>query len=174
MLDLHEEQPSLDAIRELEEEYPYAASMLAYLVLELYLKLYLLQYRKTLTAKEVNFGTTVGRENKKIKLGDAKNLDDTSFIQRFLVNCALGDLEKIYYIPRGKYSTHRNKVFHGNLYLADQLGRDYEFRVSQNRAYLETAKKHLIEASKLYFPQWTIVELNGQLQFRDARRLPLS
>ena len=174
MLDLCEEQRSLDAINKLETECPYAASMLAYLVLELFLKLHLLHYRKTLTAEKVSFDTEVGRKGMKLRLGDAKDLDDTSFIQCFLVNCALGDLENVYKMPNNKrYSQDRNNVFHSNLYLANQSGKDHEFRVSQNCTYLETAKKHLIDASERYFPQWRIVETNGHLQFRDARRLPL-
>jgi len=163
MLDLREGQRSLDAINTLEPEYPYAASMLAYLLLELYLKLRLLQDRKTLTAGEVDFDTKIGG----MKLGDAKGFDDTSFIETVLTQLTLGRLEKVFRIPKERYSQDRNNVFHSNLYLANQLGRDYEFRVSQNHAYLETAKKHLVEASELYFPQWRIVELKGQLQFRS-------
>jgi hypothetical protein len=162
MLDLCEEQRSLDAINRLEPDYPYAASMLAYLVLELYLKLRLLQDRKTLTDGEVDFDTKVGG----VRLGDAKGFDDTSFIDTVLTQLTLGRIEQVYRIPKERYSQDRNNVFHSNLYLANQLGRDTEFRVSENRAYLETAKKHLVEASGLYFPQWTIVELRGQLQFK--------
>jgi hypothetical protein len=158
MLDLREEQRSLDAINKLEAEYPYAASMLAYLVLELFLKLHLLKYRKTLTDKEVEIDESLRK---------AKDLDDTSFIESFLTRLPLGRLERVYRIPEKRYSKDRNDVFHSNLYLANQLGNDYQSRVAQNRAYLETAKKHLVEASELYFPQWRIVELKGQLQFRS-------
>jgi len=174
MFDIHEEQRSLAAINKLGAEYPYAASMLAYLVLELYLKVRLLQDRKTLDYPEVSLKTKVGPVRKKLTFGDAKKLDDASFIDSFLVCCALGDLECIFKIPNDKrYSPDRNDVFHLNRYLASPLGSDRESLDAQNRAHLRTAKKHLVEASARYFPQWTIVETNGHLQFRDARRLPL-
>jgi len=168
MLDPDEEQRSLDAINQLEKEYPYAASMLAYLVLELFLKLYLLQSRKKLTAEKVSFDTKVGRQGMDLSLGDAKNLDDEPFIRSFLANCTLGDLENVYRIPNDKrYSQDRNNLFHANLYLANQLGSGYESRDAQNREYLKTAKKHLVEASEIHFPEWTIIESQGELRFKD-------
>ena len=87
-------------------------------------------------------------------------------IQQFLVNCSLGTLEIVYRVPGGKYSDHRNKVFHAELYLSDQLAKDYESRVAANRQYLQTAKEHLIEASVRYFHRRIIV-LNGALQFES-------
>jgi len=158
-------KPTLEAINSLEAKYPYAATVLGYVVLERLLKLHLLRNRMTLTAEEVDFDKKVGRKGQ--RLGDARDLDDKSFIQRFLLNCALGDLEDIYKIrPKGRYSKDRNGVFHSNLYLVNQLESDYQSRDAQNRAYLKKAKEHLVEASGLYFPQWTIVELRGQLQFK--------
>jgi len=168
MFDIHEEQLSLDAINKLEAEYPYAASMLAYLVLELFLKLRLLHDRKTLDCPEVSLKTKVGPVGNRLTFGDAKKLDDASFIDSFLVYCALGDLECIFKIPNDKrYSRDRNDVFHLNRYLASQLASNYQSRDARNRTYLKKAREHLIDASELYFPQWTIVELNGQLQFRS-------
>jgi hypothetical protein len=168
-LDLEEEQRSLNAINKLEAEYPYAASMLAYLVLELFLKLRLLRDRKTLDYPEVSLKTKVGPVRKELTFGDAKKLDDASFIDSFLVYCALGDLECIFKIPNDKrYSPDRNDVFHLNRYLASQLGSDRESLDAQNHAHLRTAKKHLVEASKSYFREWIIVEeSDGRLRFES-------
>jgi hypothetical protein len=175
-LDLDEEQRSLHAINLLESEYPYAASMLAYSILELFLKLSLLHKRRDLTEEEVSLDTSVDQEQKgeRLTLRDAKELSDELFIQRFLAKCTLGVLENVYRMKEDKrYSPDRNDVFHLNRYLASQLGSDREYLDAQNHAHLRTAKKHLVEASKSYFREWRIVETKGQLQFRDARRLPL-
>jgi hypothetical protein len=168
-LDLKEEQRSLDAINELEAEHPYAASMLAYSILELFLKLSLLHKRKGLTKKEFSLDTSVDQEQngEKLTLGDAKELSDELFIERFLAKCTLGVLENVYRMKEDKrYSRDRNNVFHLNRYLTSQLASDRKSLDAQNRTYLKKAKKHLIDASVQYFPQWTIVELNGQLEFR--------
>jgi len=158
-------KPTLEAMNRLEEKYPYAATMLVYLVLERLQKLHLLQCRGVLTDKEVEFDKNLGRKGRTLR--NAKDLDDTSFIRSFLVHLALYHLETIYKIPSKRYSKDRNDVLHSNLYLLNQLESDYQSRDAQNRLYLETAKKHLVEASELYFPQWRIVELKGQLQFRS-------
>jgi hypothetical protein len=159
------EKRTLEAINELQDQkYPYAATMLVYLVLERLRKRHLLQYRQTLTAKEVDLDTKVGLKKDK-RLGDAKTLDNRSFVRSFLVDLTLHDLQKIYRIPEKKYSKDRNDVFHSNLVLMNQLESDYESRDAQNRQYLETAKQHLVEASELCFPQWRIIESSGQLQY---------
>jgi hypothetical protein len=166
------EKHTLEAINQLEDQdYPYAATMLVYLVLERLLKRHLLQNRKTLKAKEFNLNVKVSHKKKKVKLGDAKNFDRELFIEHFLVHCALGELEQIYKIPEEKRcSKDRNDVFHSNLYFRNPLPSDYESRDAQNRRYLKTAKQHLVEASELCFPQWQItkiVESKEHLQFKS-------
>lgn len=157
-----QEAHSLKAVGKLEAEFPYAATLLVYAVLERCLKLHLLQNRKTLTSAEVELEREVGRN--KQKLIDFQNLDDAPFVQRFLVNCTLGALEIIYKVPNKKYSDFRNKVFHSELYLNTQLRSEYQIRDRENRENLKIAKGHLVEASEMYFKE-RIVELNGSLQF---------
>ena len=157
------EARSLEAVGKLEAEFPYAATLLVYVVLERCLKLHLLQSRHTLTEKDVELAKPVGRKSQKVV--DFKNLDDACFIRQFLENCTLGALEIIYRVPERKYSDHRNKVFHSDLYMKDQLGKDDKSREAMNRQYLETAKMHLIEASELYFRR-RIIKSNGVLRFQ--------
>jgi len=159
-----QEAHSLRAIGKLEAEFPYAATLLVYAVLERCLKLHLLQHRKTLIKMEVELETKVGRN--KQKLIDFRNLDDASFIQQFLVNCTLGALEIIYKVQNKKYSDFRNKVFHSELYLNSQLRSEYQVRDRENRENLKIAKGHLVEASEMYFKK-RVVELNGSLQFES-------
>ena len=156
-------KPTLEAMNRLEEKYPYAATMLVYLVLERLLKLHLMQYRKALTDKEVEFDKNLGRKGRTLR--NAKDLDDRSFIQSFLVHLTLYHLETLFKIPAKRYSKDRNDVFHSNLYLSNQLESDYQSRDAENRTYLNKAKGHLVEASGLCFPQWRIIESNGQLQY---------
>lgn len=162
---LTEEAPSLKAISSLESEFPYAATLLIYVVLERCLKLRLLKNRKMLTEPEVALNEPVG-PRKKLKLVDFKNHNDDTFVERFLMKLTLSDLEIIYKVSDKKYSTPRNKVFHSNFYVNYQLGQDYAFRDAANRQYLQAAKEHLIQASDQYFHQRIIVS-NGVLQFES-------
>jgi hypothetical protein len=160
------EEESLKAINKLQEDFPYAATLLIYTVLERCLKLHLLQKRTTLTDAEVNLDFKILRGAGPC-LRKARDFDDATFIGEFLVNCSLGTLEHIYeMVPRKKYSEPRNHVFHSNLFfLSDQHSRDYPSRDEENLKYLQDAKAHLIEASKLYFRQ-EITESNGSLAFK--------
>jgi hypothetical protein len=155
---------SLEAIKELEQEFPYAATLLIYVVIERCLKLYLLENRQNLTDAEVDLERCVGR--KRQRLSDVRGLNDKSFIDNFLVNCPLGALETIYRIPGGRYSHSRNGVFHSDLFLRHQVGSDDTSRNKANQEHLKEAKKHLIEASERYFHQ-KITDSNGLLQFES-------
>jgi hypothetical protein len=157
------EEESLKAINKLQADFPYAATLLIYTVLERCLKLHLLEKRKSLTDTEVNLKckTPYGQ---KFSLSEARHYDDADFIRLFLVNCPLGTLEHIYKVLDRRYSDARNDVFHSNLFLSDQLSSKYTSRNEENRKYLTKAKAHLIEASKLYFSQ-EIAESNGALRF---------
>lgn len=135
------EARSLEAVGKLEAEFPYAATLLVYVVLERCLKLRLLESRHTLTEKDVELDKPVGRKSQKLR--DFKDLEDSSFIREFLENCTLGALEIIYRVPKRKYSDHRNEVFHSDLYMKEQLGKDEKSREERNRQYLQTAKEHL-------------------------------
>lgn len=161
---LSPEEHSLRAIGKLESEYPYAATLLVYVVLERCLKLHLLQNRKSLTDKDVELCKPVGRKNH--RLADFRDYDDCSFIKEFLLNCSLGALEIIYRVPGKKYSDLRNRVFHSDLYITEQRGKDYQSRDAANRQHLQTAKEDLIEASERYFHR-PIISSNGLLQFQS-------
>jgi hypothetical protein len=154
---------SLKAISELESEFPYAGTLLIYVVLERCLKLHLLENRKTLTDADVNLEYKV---RGKRKLSKFRDLDDNAFIREFLVHCTLGNLEGIYKIQDKRYSASRNKVFHSDLFLRAQREHDFKSRDEENRKYLKTAKDHLIEASERYFRQ-KITESNGLLEFES-------
>ncbi len=165
------EANSLETIGCLEEKYPYAATLLVYVVLERCLKLYLLKQRKEFSkedATRMNLDTQVNKH----KLGDFEKCDDACFIDLFLTKCTLGNLEQLFGIPDKRYSDHRNKVFHSNLYLKDQLGEDSDYCDEENRQYIEKAKEHLIEASKEYFRQeiieQEIIDPKRKLCFKKA------
>jgi hypothetical protein len=156
------ERHSLKAINRLQRKFPYAATLLTYTVLERCLKLHLLEKRKTLTEPQFNLKVTANE----MTLKEACARGDKELIE-FLTDCTLSKLEQIYWMDphrKDKYSTCRNDVIHSNLFLRHQLGSDHPSRDKQNRDYLEIAKAHLIEASKLYFRQ-KITESNGSLQF---------
>jgi hypothetical protein len=155
---------SLEAINELTDKFPYAATLLTYTVLERCLKLYLLKNRKTLTEHQFNLKVTANN----MKLKEAVRTRED--LIGFLTDCPLSKLEDIYKIyqknphRKDKYSSCRNDVIHSNLFFRQQLGSDHPSRNKQNRGYLKDAKKHLIEASERYFRQ-KITESKGSLRF---------
>ena len=159
------EAKSLSAIARLEsEDFPYAATLLVYVVLERCLKLYMLEKRRILTHRDIDTSIPVGTARLRFK--DFKNHDDSRFIREFLLRCSLGKLELIYRVPHHRYSSYRNKVFHSNFYISDQLGKDDQVRNRANRQYLRTARAHLIEASERYFHRPIISSSNGLLRFQ--------
>jgi hypothetical protein len=123
------EANSLSAIARLEEGFPYAATLLVYVVLERCLKLYLLENRTILTHPRIDPFVPIGKKHRRFQ--DFKNQDDSRFIRDFLLHCTLGSLECIYRVPHHRYSTHRNKVFHSDFYISDQLRKEDRYR---NRA----------------------------------------
>lgn len=133
MFDL--ETHSLKAISKLEAEFPYAATLLTYAVLERCLRTYLLKNRHILTPVQVDLNKKAGRGGPTLKA--VRHLDDDSFIDQFLVNCTLGTLEYIYKVSHKKYSASRNKVFHSQLYLREQRSKNHQDRDAGNRKYLK-------------------------------------
>ena len=132
------EKSSLQAISKLEHSrLPYAATLLVYVVLERCLKLHIVETHRNW-------------EPRKIK--------------HYLEKATLVDLERVCnVIPVERYSEHRNKVFHSNLYIA-QDEENEQRREDANWEMLATAKGHLIEASRCYFHH-PITEIDGKLRF---------
>src|SRR5215813_843104 len=131
------EENSLQAISHLERfQFPYAATLLIYVVLERCLRLHLVE-------------TNPSWEPRRIKY--------------YLEKATLRRLEKACNIPDRRYSKHRNKVFHSNLYI-QQNEADEQRREDANWDMLATAKSHLIEASRCYFHH-PITEREGVLRF---------
>jgi len=163
------EVDSLKAISKLYEDFPYAATLLIYTVLERCLKLHLLEKRETLTNAEVDLDYKVSpKKNQKLSLKDAnaRGFSRDDFIEKFLRHCNLGNLGRIYRVcPCDKYSKPRNGVIHSNLFLSDQLSSNRKSRDERNREYRNEAKAHLIEASERYFRDKIITESDGSLRF---------
>jgi len=87
----HPENNTIEAINQLKEDFPYAASMLIYVVIERELKSYVLKNRKTLKTLENKF----------------KTKDDKEFIKRYLTNLTMWQLVNILGIGK-KLSDDRN------------------------------------------------------------------
>jgi hypothetical protein len=160
------EASSLTAISRLQSEFPSAATLLVYVTLERCLKLFLLGERRSLTNADVDLGRRVGRGTQVVTLEETRHLDDPTFLRVFLTKCTLGCLELIFRVPHHEYSRQRNEVFHSGLYLQYQLGQGYDSRRARNVEYLGIAKRHLVEASTLYFRR-PIVDDAGVLRFES-------
>src|SRR2546425_9067090 len=118
MINLDDEQKSLTAIKTLEDKnLPYAATLLVYVLLERHLKLHLLEIRNSLTNEQVETLPPKVSQSTAARL-ELKNLDEDSFVLQVLKKCALGTLEEVYGVSCHKYSTHRNDIFHSNLFIS--------------------------------------------------------
>lgn len=116
---LTKKEYSLTAINELRGKYPYAASLLIYIVLERCLKIYLMGNRNESKVQSTLELTT--RINKKQLSYLIKNItNDDNFLNDVLMHCTLGKLEEIFKIRDKPFSTNRNNIVHSNLYLRDQ------------------------------------------------------
>lgn len=163
---LVKEECSLEAINALREDYPYAASLLIYTVLERCLKIYLMGNRNDKKVRsEFNLNTRI-KNRKSNNLRDLinDNVNDEGFIKEVLMHCPLGTLEDIYNIHTHPFSKNRNDIVHSNLYLHDQRSDSCAERMKKNKQYLGKAIKDLIKASR-YFKKG-IIDENRVLKFK--------
>jgi len=151
-----EEKNSLEAISSLEQsDFPYAATLLVYVVLERCLKLHMLENRKNRDIFKL--------ENQR---SDHRKYVDCSdpelFIARVLTNLTLGELEQSYG-KNTRYFRCRDEVFHANFHLTEQT-KDAQERHRSNLQHLSTAKDNLRDASRRLFAH-PITVIDGVLQF---------
>lgn len=158
---ISKETSSLLAINELRDDYPYAASLLVYTVLERCLKIYLMENRNN---EEMRRRIDLEIRVKGSRLSEQlqKHLDDEQFVNDVLMHCTLRKLEKIYKIGQC-FSTHRNHIVHSNLYLSEQRSDSDDMRMQKNKGYLENAIRDLIRASRYFGKE--IIEVGGGLKF---------
>ena len=149
-MQIHPEENTIAAINKLKKSYPYAASLLVYVVIERQLKLYLL-----------------GHRNEKNNFKNYCCQSDDEFIKNCLTNLTLGKLEKKLKI-KCEAATDRNNLMHSNLYLSGDKDLSDPERQNKNVKHFETAKTHLIRVFRDYC-SIPIEEKEGLLVFKTRQ-----
>lgn len=145
---IHPEKNTIDAINKLKDDYPYAASLLVYVVIERQLKEYILKNRNQID----NFKKNITES-------------DNEFIKNVITKLTLEKVEKRLEITRGP-AKDRSDLMHSNLYLLKEKDLPDCERHNKNIQYFEKAKAHLIRIFKDY-SDILIVEKEGQLVFKS-------
>ncbi|NPV01753.1 MAG: hypothetical protein HPY53_10275 [Brevinematales bacterium] len=125
------EKKTIDAINSLSVGFPYASTMLIYLLIERLLKVYIIQNRRD--KSKFNLGTYC----EKCEIFCIEN--DEEFFNRFKMDKkCLGEIEK--FLPKEckKYDTDRiskkrNSILHSNFYLKNDFNQSDEKRKEINR-----------------------------------------
>jgi hypothetical protein len=112
---------TIDALNEISQKYPFAASLLAYAIIERILKEYIMKHRKNHELLDYSFQKPSRKPNQQISLGKYYNLKKQDFIKQFIKNITLGDAEQIVLgNNKNKYSTARNNLMHSYSYLLEE------------------------------------------------------
>lgn len=156
----HEEEETIKAINDLKANYPYAAAMLCYVVIERQLKEYILKHRNDEDREVTLFN------GKKVKLKDYVNKSNQEFIGEVLTKLTLSQTEKSLDISTSEGAAKdRDDLMHSNLYiLAEKQLSDAE-RHDKNKEHFERAKPHLIRTFR-NFSDIQLAEEEGILVFR--------
>lgn len=137
------ESTTLSAINKLTElEFPFAAAILCYVMVERCLKLYLLQNRNTLTASDIDICVGVGK-GRTLRFRDYASNDEPAFVGNFLNEIQLGGLEIIFRIQNQGIANDRNELIHSGFYLDIEKNMSFDNRQEQNWNHYITAAKHL-------------------------------
>jgi len=158
---IHREENTIKAINKLKDCFPYAAGMLAYVVIERQLKEYILKHRNgKLAAREVTL-----TNHKKVKFEDYASKSDEEFINKVLTKMTLANTEKVLGIdPSNGAANDRNDMMHSNLYIVGERMLSEEERHRKNIEHFEKAKSHLIRTFK-DFSDIPLDEKEGKLVF---------
>jgi hypothetical protein len=163
----HLEQNTIIAINKLGEEYPYAASMLIFVLIERELKRYVIEHRreKLLQKTKVKIGCIY------VSLEDFNDKDDGCFLKEFISKISLGSIEQILKInKKNPPSKLRNDLMHSREYLLHESGLKESERIGKNKENFEKSKQHLIRIFKEY-SDCAIVEKDGMLSFEPKKQL---
>jgi hypothetical protein len=148
------ETSTLSAISQLRRKYPYAAALLAYVLVERLIKGYTLEHRKDAKYALVSTPSKNSlRQHKGKSLASLVMLSDDEFVKDVLCHITLGDVEEMLKLPqRRRSAADRNEVMHSNLYLKEETKLNRSDRHDKNIARFNRALKHL---------RWAIYRYTG-------------
>src|SRR5688572_1526591 len=116
------EKPTIQALNEISLQYPFAAALLAYAIVERVLKEYIIKNRKNRSFVDYSYCKPSNKpSNRKISLQNYHRCKKEDFIKLFIRRIALGDAQKIVIANDNRdYATARNVLMHSNSYLLEQ------------------------------------------------------
>ena len=162
-----EDKSTIRAIDRLREEYPYAAALLCYTVVERVLKTRLIQEWESPELMMVHLpGKSTLRENsgKRLKELTCPNRDD--FFDSVVRKLTLGDLEAMFPNHARNIAKDRNDLVHSNLYLRDEVGTD---TTNTDRKRYEMALEHLRYTIEMHTSFCVSIAKDGRLTLRKER-----
>jgi hypothetical protein len=157
------EKNTINAINALMKDYPFAASLLIYALIEQELKFFLLLQRSSFPPRRLNKSVVIPRTQK--KFSQLSSLSDSKFVRGCLHNCTLGTLERILRIRSRRISVRRNNLMHLNKYVQSEHKKPTKERIKLDKDRLKKAVKDLVYCSDRFFAD-KVVFCRGQLVFR--------
>lgn len=135
------EKSTIKAINDIStRNYPFAASLLIYAIIERILKEYIIEHRKNRVLLDYAFCKCPDE----ISLQKYCRHKKQEFVKKFIKRITLGDAQKIV-VNNGKrdYATARNDLMHSNSYLLEQKKYNKIKRHNINKQNYKTALSHL-------------------------------
>jgi len=131
------EKTTIDALNNVSKKYPFAASLLAYAIIERILKEYIIKNRKNRSLVDRSY--CKWSRSGPINLGKYYKFKKDEFIRQFIKKIALRDAQTIVLADKPKdYATDRNNLMHSNSYLLEE--RKYT-KTKRHKINIENYKK---------------------------------
>ena len=167
------EARTITAISTLRHSYPYAASLLSYVVVERVLKRYVLDHWKDASYGDWTIPSKIKRHGGKTTR-ELSRLNRKQRLAQVICRLTLGDVEDLLGRPHRELSaSDRNEVMHSNLYLKEESKLSRARQQAKNDARLAKALEHLGRAME-QFTEYTLVESDGSLSAQPNTRLKLA
>ena len=113
------EKGTIIALNNISQKYPFAASLLAYALIERILKEYIIKNRNNRSLVDYSYCKCTG--SGPISLGNYYKSKKDKFIKKFIKQISLGDAQAIVIANNKRnYAKDRNDLMHSNSYLREQ------------------------------------------------------
>ena len=166
------EARTISAISVLRHAFPYAASLLSYVVVERVLKRYLVDHwrdQQLATRRLPDQAKLKGHRGKCLK--ELRSLNKARRMKEVVSRLTLGDVEALLRRPSAHQSAKdRNEAIHSNLYLREEARLSRAKQQAKNEARFANAKRHLARAMRRY-AGYKLVDVDGVLMAQPNKRM---
>ncbi len=138
------DKKTIQAIHDISTKYPYAASLLAYTIIERILKEYIIKNRRDSSLLDYSYCKCT--PSGAISLQNYYRYKKEDFIKKFIKKIALGDAQQI--VIKNKrankdYATNRNDLIHSNSYILEEKKQKRANRMAINKQKYRKSIDHL-------------------------------